>query len=676
MRSDTPRLRIAIIGIVAVSLFAALFTRLWYLQVLASDEFQLRATANQRREVIEPAPRGRILDRNGVVLVDNRLSFVASLDRAVLRTLDDEEEEALLQRIARELRSFDPTVTVDVIRGRIDSERYSPYMPVPVAEDIPEDLAVYFRERADEFLGALKVESRAIRTYPYGQLAAHVLGYVGPINDTEYEARRGSPLRYQLSDEIGKSGVEQSMESMLRGQPGRRVLEVDAKGRTVRELEGTAPVPGHDVYLSIDIRVQAVAEEALEEELVRASRRRMNNGYYQKAPAGSVVVLDPNDDSVLAMASYPTFRPADLTDGIDNDEWAALNDPEQHVPLINRAIQGEYAPGSTFKLITAYAALETGLVTPETVIPDGGVFRVPNCTGGKCTFNNAGSVAHGNVDLRRALTVSSDVYFYKIGSDFWNNRSVYGETPIQDAARRFGFAQDTGIPLPSEHDGWIPTPENRRRQVEQHPNLFSEPNWYTGDNVNISVGQGDVIVTPLQLANAYAALANGGTLMAPNIVREVRVAHSEEVVRTVEPRPMSTIPFAPGWREAMMDGFVGVTQHGEGTAVGTFRGFPNWVVAGKTGTAEVRGKADTSLFVGMAPAERPQYVAAAILEESGFGGAAAAPLVRRIFESIADPALTPTVVAAADDPESPRGFTLSIPLPEQVDALGSGDRGD
>jgi penicillin-binding protein 2 len=385
-----------------------------------------------------------------------------------------------------------------------------------------------------------------------------------------------------------------------------------------------------------------------------------------------VIVAYPNKGSLLAMASFPTYNPANFTDGIDEPEWAYLQDPANHYPLINRAIQGQYAPGSTFKLVTAYAGLASGAIAPESTISDGGVYRVPNCSGGTCTFRNAGSVAHGRVNLEQAITVSSDVYFYDLGARFWIEREAYGD-PIQDAATRFGFGADTGIPLANELSGWIPTPENTLQRHEENPTAFPFGEWYTGNNVNIAVGQGDVVVTPLQLTNAYAALANGGHVRAPQLAREVREPGADDVVRQIESQELHTIDFATGWRESLMAGFTGVTQDGDGTARGTFADFPNWIVAGKTGTAEVDNKADTSLFVGMAPAEAPSYVAAAILEESGFGGSAAAPLIRRIFESIADPALTPTVVS---DPANPFGFSLSIPLPEAANPLTSGDRGD
>ena len=672
MRSDSPRLRLGILGIIAVSLFAALFTRLWYLQVLSSPEYQLQATANQRREVVEPAPRGRILDRNGVVLVDNRLSFVASLDRQVLRGLDDDERRATLEQVVLELAPVEPLITVDALERRLTSDRYSPYTPVPVVDDIPEDLAVYLTEHRANFAGALLVESRAIRTYPFGSLAAHVLGYVGAINDEEYQTRRESALGYQLTDQIGKSGVELTYEEFLRGQPGRRTLEVDARGNTIRQLDYEPPIAGDDLYLSIDSTVQAVAETGLREELDRARQRRMRDGSAQAAPAGSVVVEDPNDGSLLAMASFPTYNPAAFTDGIDEVEWAYLNDPVNHYPLLNRATQGDYAPGSTFKLVTAYAGLASGAITTDTTIVDEGIYRVPDCSGGRCVFYNSGSHRNGRVNLQRAITVSSNVFFFGLGARLWIERSTYGDA-IQDAALQFGFGADTGVPLPSEHAGWIPTPENTLQRHEENPTAFPFGEWYTGNNINIAVGQGDVIGTPLQLVNAYSALANGGRLNQPNVAREVRDPATDAVVHVIEPREIRTIELAPGWRETMMAGFTGVTQDSGGTAVGTFAGFPNWIVAGKTGTAEVTGRAYTSIFVGMAPAENPQYVGAAILEESGFGGSAAAPLIRQIFESIADPNQTPTVIA---DPANPYGYTLSVPLPEAADPLASGDRGD
>lgn len=663
------KLRLHIVAIVTVSLFATLFARLWYLQVLSTEELQTQAVAVQRRAIPVPALRGRILDARGRVLVDNRAAYVVLVDRARLAELPTEERMGLLGDLAARMAPFLPDIDVALLEERLDSRQVSPLVPAPVAEDVPEQLAVLLAEREAAFDGIVTVDIRAVRTYPYGQLAAHVLGYVGAINETELERRRGSADRYQLTDEIGKSGVELVYEDALRGRPGERVLEVDRRGEVVGELSYTPPIPGDDIVLTIDAAVQAVAETALREELERARGRRNNDGVAQPAPAGSTVVLDPTTGGVVAMASYPTYNPTAFTDGIDAAEWQALNDPANHLPLFNRATQGEYAPGSTFKLVTAYAGLASGAITPETTIDDPGTFRVPGCSGGTCTFNNSGRKAWGRVDLRRAISVSSDVYFYELGARFWRERNSLGD-PIQEAAARFGFGADTGIPLPDERDGWVPTPENKAERNAENPQAFPYGEWFTGDNVNLAIGQGDMLATPLQLTNAFAALANGGRLLAPTLLREVR-DRDGDVRRVEELREIRTIPFQPGWWEALMDGFVGATQDPDGTATATFDGFPGWVIAGKTGTAQVNGKADTALFVGMGPAEAPRYVAGAVLEESGFGGVAAAPLVRRILEVVAQPAEPPAVEPAAERPE---GYRITSTLPAEA-PTGTATRG-
>lgn len=666
MRNDSPRLRLAVLGIVSVSLFAAMFARLWYLQVLVSPEYQLQATALQQRMILEPAPRGRILDRHGVVLVENRLSYVVTLDRRLLAALDDAGRADLLGRLVAELAPVEPDITVEILEQRLESERFSPYTPVPVADDIPEQLAVYLTEHEEDFGGVVQVDARALRRYPFGRLASHVLGYVGPINDEEFAARRGSPEQYQLTDEIGKAGVERTYEEELRGTPGRRVLEVDAEGNTVGELSYEPPIAGNDVVLTIDHRVQAVAEQALREELERARGRQVRAGNEPNvAQAGAVAVTNPADGSVLAMASYPDYDPSTFTDGIDQYEWDALNAQGSYFPLLNRAIQGEYAPGSTFKLITAYAGLTSGMITPAHTIHDEGSYRIPNCRGDSCIKHNAGRRAYGNVNLREAMTVSSDVYFYDIGARIWFDRERIGD-PIQDTADLFGMGADTGVPLPNERSGRNMRPDEFAQRHEDNPTAFPRGDWQAGDNVNIAIGQGEMLVTPLQLANAYAAFANGGTLHAPNIALQVREAGSDQVVRTYEPRVVRQIPFDPAWRQALLDGFVGVTRDGDGTAAGSFSGFPVWAVGGKTGTAQVAGKADTAVFVAFAPADAPQFAAAAFLEESGFGGVAAAPLIRRILEPFAEGA--PPAVTGGVAP-----FGYSVTLPQASDPFAEGD---
>jgi penicillin-binding protein 2 len=368
------------------------------------------------------------------------------------------------------------------------------------------------------------------------------------------------------------------------------------------------------------------------------------------------VILDPNNGQVVAMASYPDYDPAEFTRPIPTDRWTQLNDPAYYYPLNNRALQGQYAPGSTFKLITAMAGLRSGAITPETTISDPGYYTVPGCRGEQCEFQNSGRASHGRVNLPRALTVSSDVYFYQLGGRFWIDRSTFGDG-IQDTAADFGFDSATGIPL-DEQKGFVLTPGEKKQLHEDNPGAFPYGDWFTGDNVQLAIGQSTVAVTPLQLTNAYSAMANGGTLYSPNIAIKITRGGTQDLVTTIDPRVLHQIDIPPEWRNAIMQGLMGAVNSSEGTAYGAFRGFPNWTVAGKTGTAQVQGKQDTALFVGIAPAEAPQYVGVAVLEESGFGATAAAPVVRRVFQALADPASAPTVGP---------GGVLTSPVPGAVD---------
>jgi penicillin-binding protein 2 len=334
--------------------------------------------------------------------------------------------------------------------------------------------------------------------------------------------------------------------------------------------------------------------------------------------------------------------------------------------LNNRALQGQYAPGSTFKLVTALAGLRSGAITPASTISDGGVYLVPGCRGneGQCSFKNSGGTAHGRVNLSRALSVSSDVFFYSLGGQFWTDRSTFGD-PIQDAAKDLGFAAETGIPLPGEQKGYVLTPGAKQQLHQNDPANWPYGDWFTGDNVQLAIGQNELTVTPLQLANAYSAVANGGTLFSPNIAIKITKGGTQDVVRSIEPRALHQVALPPEFRDPIMQGLTGAVNSTEGTAYGAFRSFPNWTVAGKTGTAQITNKQDTALFVGIAPADAPRYVGVAVLEESGFGATAAAPVIRRVFQALADPAKAPVVQP---------GGSLSAPVPGPVDnSAGSPD---
>jgi penicillin-binding protein 2 len=640
---DSPRLRLSILGIVVLSLFAALFARLWYLQVMVSDEFQVAAEVNRVREVPTQAPRGRILDRNGTVLVDNRVSIQVTVDRAQYRELSADRRREVLELLAFELTRASVPTTVEDLEARIADRRYSPYVPVPVAANVSEDLKIWIDENASR-LPSVTAERIPVRSYPYGHLAAHVLGYVGKINPEEFEAKADSAKPYTLNDDIGKAGVERLYEDELRGRPGVRRIEVDAEGTPVRVIDDVAPVPGNDVVLSVDVDVQAVAERVLAEGLDRAG-----------APVGSTVVVDPRDGAVVAMASYPAFNPANFIDGISTSEWAYLNDPANRYPLNNWAIQGQYAPGSTFKPFVGYAGLVRGLVTEQSPFVDSGAYTVPNCRGARCTFRNAGGRSYGTIDLRRAMAVSSNAYFAEIGARFWFDRSAYGtESGLQDAIAAFGFGERHGIDLPSEQRGRIPSPQQRREFCEQVECLDS--GWYTGDNVNMALGQGDVLLTPLQIANGYATLANGGTRFEPRVAMRVLSGETGEEVRSIEPVRATTVEMPPEVRNPLVEGMVGVTASEGGTAYGSFLGFPNdtWPVAGKTGTSQVRGRKDFALFAAFAPLHDPQYAISVVMEEAGFGGAHAAPVARRILDVLSGNVPLPSALDpdAAEDLDS------------------------
>ncbi len=682
MDTDSNQVRLSAIGIVAISLFLALFMRLWFLQGIDRQEFEATSVSNRLRYIHDEAPRGRILDRNGKVLVDNRPSTVVSLDREPLRKLEPEERTAIFEDLAETLGSFGVATKVATIEKRYDDKRWAPQAYVPIAEDVPKDVEIYLLERGDRFPGVV-VERQAIRVYPYGNVAVHLLGYVGEINDKELEARGGTTTSstapgesttttteasddddpkkdYQLGDSIGKGGVEAAYEEHLRGVPGKRTIEVNAKGDLVDVVSIDPPVAGDDVWLSIDVDLQAHAERLLEAKINQVRNgppQRDNAGVYRtNAPQGSVVVQDPNNGQIMAMASYPDYDPSSIVNGISSDLWATFQDPNSGQPLVNWAIQGAYAPGSTFKLFTAWAGQRTGLLAGDDVINDPGFYKAENCEGETCEFQNAGRSRHGTVNLPKSLTVSSDVYYYRMADKFWNRRGEFGETPIQDAAAEFGLGSKTGIPLGGENAGRLPTPAKRKEAYEARPDLFLTGDWRTGDNINMSIGQGDVAATPLQLVDAYSTFANGGTRYQPQVA--IKITRSldatlppgqegnYEVVDEIEPVVQGVLQIDRGHYDQIWQGLVGVTAPGAGgTASAAFADSPTaWPMAGKTGTAQVNKKADTALFVGWGPAVPnipPQYTVGVVIPESGFGSTVAAPLAFRVLQPVSDGSLTP-----------------------------------
>jgi penicillin-binding protein 2 len=629
LNPDGARIRLAALGVIVVTLFSALFTRLWYLQVLDAGQFRVAAQSNGVRLVYSLAPRGRILDRQGRVIVDNTMVEDLTVDRATVSRHPD-----VLGRLASLLSPPGKPMTPQDLKVAIADPRFDPLTPVPIAQ-VPPDTVVYVREHAGDFPG-VQVMNVAQRHYPHGSLGAHLLGYVGEINETELAPRRN--LGYRLGDQIGKSGVELSYENYLRGPPGVTKLEVDSQGKVLGVLAHEAPVPGHDIKLTIDLDVQAMAERALDQGLqaARASYDRPNARHYG-APAGAAVVLDPRDGSVLALASNPTYDPSAFVNGIPSALFQQLNDAANNAPLTDRATSGLYAPGSTFKVVTGTAALTKGLIAPNTTYLDTGSLRV----GGQI-FHNSGGNVYGRINVTRALTVSSDAFFYNLGAQFWNDRVQYGQA-IQDTAKEYGFGIHTGIVI-GDQAGRVSGPDVRKRLHQANPVAFPEGQWFTGDNVNLAVGQGELVVTPLQLANAYATFANGGTLYQPRVASAV-LNDDGTPLMALPPHAVHQIAFPPGTHDAMLAGFEGVVQNPAGTAYQSFGGFPfgQFPAAGKTGTAQVNRKEDTSVFTGFGPVDNPQYVVTVFEEQAGFGASGAAPVARYILQGLAGVPQTPVV---------------------------------
>jgi penicillin-binding protein 2 len=578
-----------------------------------------------------------------------------TIDKEEMATVGENDLGDLFFDLATEISRSGSLTKVSQIETAYKSNRYGPFAEVPVVQDISKELQIYLAEYSYRFPG-VNTTVTTVRDYPYGTLAAHILGYVGLLSEDELSSVAGKSKTYLANDEIGKSGIELFYEDALRGTPGSKVVTVDKFNNILEINEETLAKAGSDVQLTINIDLQALAEQELERGLNLA--RQQPTKFEEEgvvifnAPAGAMVVMDPRDGSILAMASHPTFDPELFVSGISQDDFDELTDPGNFLPLLNRTIQGQYPPGSTFKPFTAYAALDTGLIGSRGILGidsmfyDEGIFIIPNCEGGTCQFQNAGEAAYGDVDLRLALTYSSDVYFYNLAASF-DILPGFDLESVQVAANSFGYGVRTGVTLADEGSGRMPTPASRREAYRQNPEAFLTGQWLTGDTLNTSIGQGDVLATPLQIANAYSALVNGGTLYAPNLGQRVLNPITGDTEVEFAPRILRDIYFPEAFSEPILDGLAGVTTWRsdigtEGTAYSAFKNFPHeqWPVSGKTGTSEKQVEsgliADYGLFVGWGPNPEPEYVAVVILEEAGFGGQVAAPVVRKYFERIAN----------------------------------------
>ena len=596
----TPQLawRVAILGSVALATFGLIFFRLWYLQVLSGDKYRAEANDNRVREIKVQAPRGEIVDREGRVLVDNRTGLAVKVTPDKLPK-DAGTRRELYRRLGRLLEVSGRRVDRRV-REQLKAE---PFSTATVKQDVPLPVVQYVLEHQEDFPG-VTVERVFLRSYPHRQIGAHLFGTVGEVTKEQLEDERYRGVA--LGDRVGQSGIEYSYDRFLRGENGASRVQVDALGTLQGELSVKAPKQGRQLRLSVDLDVQRTAQQAL------------------GGAKAAFVVMDVRNGEVRALGSSPSFDPNIFAKVIKPADYRRLSAKENGEPLANRAIQGLYPTGSTFKLITATAALQGGLIGPDTVQFDGGSLKV-----GGVTFQNAGGAAHGALALRRALTVSSDVFFYRLGLEA--NGAGDGHL-IQRWARRLGLGHRTGIDLPGEAPGLIPTPEWRNRLFRKK--LTDRP-WTVGDNINLSVGQGDVQAHPLQMAVAYAALANGGRVVEPRLGARIEDA-SGRVLQELEAPGGRRLKLASAHRQAIMEGLRGAASAPGGTSTPVFRGFPI-PVAGKTGTAEKgAGRADQSWYVALAPFPSPRYVVAVTFEQGGFGAETAAPAARRILASLFD----------------------------------------
>ncbi|MCB5363697.1 penicillin-binding protein 2 [Pusillimonas sp. CC-YST705] len=615
-----------LIRVLAAGLFALLCGgllgwRLWYLQVERHEGLAARADRN-RTAVVPIAPRrGAILDRNGEVLARNYRDYVLEVTPAQVPDMERMLEElgGIVEITAYQRRRFQLALN--------QSGRYASTM---LRNRLDDDEASRFAAQAFRFPG-VSLKARWVREYPQGQTAAHVLGYVGRISEADMTRLEEQDQlgNYRGTNIIGKKGIEKSWEQLLHGKTGLEELEVTATGKPMRGLSRIDPEPGNDLVLSLDIGLQRVAEEQFQ------NRR------------GALVAIDPRTGEVLALVSAPSFDPNLFIDGIDTDNWRALNESPDH-PLINRPLYSTYPIGSTYKPFVALAALELNKRSPTERVADPGYFEL----GGQ-RFRNAQGAVYGPTDMRRAIVVSSDTYFYSLGLDI-------GVNALHDFSKLFGFGQVTGIDLDGERKGVLPSTD-WKRQAYKKP---EQQRWYAGETVSVAVGQGYNAFTLLQLAHATAVLANGGVSRRPHLLRALRDGLTGEETEMVYP-PTHTVPLKPENLKVIQEAMVGVIR--QGTARRAFSDAP-YQAAGKTGTAQVyslRGAKynaqaiderlrDHALFMAYAPAEDPRIAVALIVENAGWGATVAAPVGRAVFDYWLDrPAEQQVAVAAAPAEQGP-----------------------
>lgn len=593
------RLRVLVIALVVLLAFGLVFARLWVLQVQRHEDLADQAESNRTAVVPIVPSRGQILDRNGVVLATNYSAYTLEITRS--RGVNVDETIAALSEVVdiqpRDKRRFKRLV-----------EESRSFESLPIRTRLTEEEVARFTAQRWRFPG-VDIKARLFRTYPLGEVGSHAIGYIGRINQKEKERIEDSDdaANYRGTEYIGKLGVEQSYERQLHGTTGVELMETSAGGRAVRKLHSQPATPGNSVMLSIDIKLQKLVEDLYGE-------RR-----------GALVALDPRNGEILALVSKPTFDPNLFVEGIDQENWQALNE-SINKPLLNRALRGTYPPGSTYKPFMALAALELKKRAAHTVVNDPGFYTF----GGRTFRSHEGGL--GGVDMVRAIQFSSNTYFYSLGVEM-------GVDTIHDFMAPFGFGQITGVDLGGEVRGVLPSTAWKRATYKRPETR----RWYQGETVSLGIGQGYNNFTMLQLALAQATLVNGGIRYRPHVGKAVRNAVTGEITPIEQP-PGHNLGFAAKNIEVVLRGLVAVNEAGTGRRV--FAGAP-YSSGGKTGTAQAvslgqnvkynakameEHKRDHSLFAAFAPADNPRIAVALIVENAGFGAASAAPITRRVFD--------------------------------------------
>ncbi len=598
----TPALafRVAVLGGIAFLMFSVIFFRLWYLQVLSGDRYVAEANDNRVRDIKVQAPRGQVVDREGRILVDNRTALAVKVTPTDLPKSGPAQED-LYNRLGGVLSRSPRRIREDI------NEQLAavPFSTATVKQDVDLPIVQYLLENGDDFPG-VTVERVFLRRYPHDEVGAHLFGTVGEVTKEQLDEKDYSGA--EMGDRVGQSGVEATYDRYLRGRNGATRVQVDAMGTVTGSLSAKQPRAGRQLRLGVDLDVQRTGQQALGE-----GRR------------GAFVVMDVKDGEVRALGSTPSFDPNLFAKSIKQSDYDRLSDPLKGNPLSNRAIQSLYPTGSTFKLITATAGLEGGLIDPDTPISDPGSLNV-----GGTVFKNAGGAVNGVIALRRALSVSSDVFFYKLGLEA--NGAGDGLV-LQRWARRLGMGRRTGVDLPNELPGLVPSPKWRAKVNRQ--GIGDGRPWSAGDNINLSVGQGDLQANPLQMAVAYAVVANGGRVVTPHLGNRIEDADGR-VLQELPSRARRRVDIDPEHRDAILEGLRAAASEPGGTSADVFKDFPI-PIAGKTGTAEKGlGRPDQSWYIALAPYPNPRYVVAVTDEAGGFGAETAAPAARRILASLFD----------------------------------------